>query len=359
MTILIFVIILLVLVMVHELGHFVIAKLTGCRVDEFAFGFPPTIWKKKWGETEYKFNAIPIGGYVKIWGEDGNDGMDKRAFNNRPKWAQIAVLLAGVTMNWVLALVIFFVIAKSNATVAADDPVYANRVIDAKLIVVDVGNKSPAERSGIKPGYELLEVTSSNEIANLKSADNLKAFFTKHIDQDIHIKWKNKSDRGESIVTGVYGIIEKKKAIGISFESIGNVKLNAWESVKYSAANVWLYTKMTVMGLGDLAGGIVRADKEVLNGVSGPVGIAKIVGDQAREGSVSNVFALAAILSINLAVFNLLPFPALDGGRIIMVIYEAIRRKKIKTNIAAIINGVGFLCLILLIIIVTINDIFK
>ena len=116
---------------------------------------------------------------------------------------------------------------------------------------------------------------------------------------------------------------------------------------------------MTVIGLGDLASGIVKADKEVLNNVSGPVGIAKIVGDQAREGSMTNVFALAAILSINLAVFNLLPFPALDGGRIIMVVYEAIRRKKIKNNVAAIINGIGFLCLILLIIIVTINDLFK
>ncbi len=345
--------------MVHELGHFAIAKLTGCKVDEFAFGFPPTIWKRKWGETEYKFNAIPIGGYVKIWGEDGNDGTDKRAFNNRPKLAQLAVLFAGVAMNWILAFIIFFVIAKSNATVIANDPLYAGRVIDVKLIVIDVGNKSPAQRSGIKAGYELIEVKANNEIANLKSADSLKEFFTKHIDQDINIKWKNKNDRGESVVTGVYGIIEKKKAIGISFESIGNVKLGFVESLTYAANNVWLYTKMTVIGLGDLASGIVKADKEVLNNVSGPVGIAKIVGDQAREGSMTNVFALAAILSINLAVFNLLPFPALDGGRIIMVVYEAIRRKKIKNNVAAIINGIGFLCLILLIIIVTINDLFK
>ena len=126
------------------------------------------------------------------------------------------ITAASISTAWLMTIVIFFAIAKSNATVAANDPLYSNRVVNAKLIVIDVGNKSPVQRSGIKAGYELIEVKANNEIADLKSADALKEFFTKHIDQDIHIKWKNKSDRGESVVTGVYGIIEKKKAIGIS-----------------------------------------------------------------------------------------------------------------------------------------------
>ncbi len=359
MSIILFIIILLVLVMVHELGHFTVAKLTGCRVDEFSFGFPPTIWKRKWGETEYKLNAIPIGGYVKIWGEDGSNNTDKRVFSNKPKWVQLSVLFAGVMMNWLLAFFIFFAMARGDALMSAHDTTYGDRVVDAKLIILNVDKKSPAYVSGIRSGYSVSRLSADNNVADITDADKVKDFFNKNIDKDIKIEWRHDNDKGVSTVTGVYGIINDKKAIGISFDVIGNIKLGFVESVKYAANNTYVYTKLTVLGLVDLVKGIVAADRQVLDNISGPVGIAKTVGDQAKEGSMSNIFALIAVLSINLAVFNLLPFPALDGGRIIMVIYEALTRKKIKHNISAIINGVGFLLLILLIVIVTINDIFK
>lgn len=346
--------------MVHELGHFLVAKLTGCRVDEFAFGFPPTLWKKKYGETEYKFNIIPIGGYVKIWGEDGSNQNDKRLFNNRPKWAQLLVLFAGVAMNWLLAIIIFFAVARGNATVEANNPVYKDKILNPKMYILDVTKNSPAYMSGIRSDYEVLSIESGGKVADLSSSIAVKKFITENVDSDIIINWKNGNDKGVSTVTGVYGILpDGKKGIGIAFDVLGQVKLNTWDSLVYAFQNTWFYTKETVLGLGTLGKGLAEADKQVLDNVSGPIGIAKIVSTQAENGSIVNVFTLAAILSINLAVFNLLPVPALDGGRILMVIYEAITRKKITHKISSLINGVGFILLILLLIIVTINDIFK
>ncbi len=358
-SILLFIIILLILVMVHELGHFMVAKLTGCRVDEFAFGFPPTIWKKSIGETEYKLNAIPIGGYVKIWGEDGSNHNDKRMFTNRPKWAQIAVLIAGVFMNWLLAFFIFFILAKSSMLASASDPQYANQITNPKLIIESVNKNGPAYHAGIRDGYQITQITVNGKNADLKNSDTVRDFLVTNIDNDIHIKWKNGNDQGDSIVTGVYGINKDKKAIGIAFDVVGNLKLNFIDSFKYAIKRVYVYTVETFGGLAELGRGIVMANRDTLNSVSGPVGIAKIVGQQAAHGSLADVALLAAILSINLAVFNLLPFPALDGGRIIMVIYEALTKKKIKHSVASIINGIGFISLILLLIVVTINDIFK
>ena len=345
--------------MIHELGHFVVAKMTGCRVDEFAFGFPPTLWKRKWGETEYKFNAIPIGGYVKIWGEDGSNTEDKKVFGNRPKWAQILVLIAGVTMNWLLAFVIFFAIAKSNAMVSADDIRYKDRVKDTQLTILDVNKKSPAYYAGIRSGYVVTSIKSNSNQADISNSDKVKDFFNKNIDNNITINWINGNDVGVSTVTGVYGINKDKKAIGISFEVLGYLPLDFGESIDKAWRDTKLYTVLTVQGLGELGRGIVNADREILNSLSGPVGIARVVGDQAQSGSISNIFLLSAILSINLAVFNLLPFPALDGGRILMVIYEAVTRKKIHMNKAALINGIGFVILLLLIVVVTINDFLK
>ena len=358
-SILIFIIILLILVMVHELGHFIVAKLTGCRVDEFAFGFPPTIWKKKIGETEYKFNAIPIGGYVKIWGEDGSNHHDKRMFTNRPKWAQISVLIAGVMMNWLLAFFIFFILAKSSMLASASDPQYASQITNPKLIIESVNKNGPAYHAGIREGYEITQIVANGKTANLKDSNTVRDFLVANIDADIKIKWTNGNDKGDSVVTGVYGINKDKKAIGIAFDVLGNLKLDFVDSFKYALKRVYVYTVETFGGLAELGRGIMTANRDTLNGVSGPVGIAKIVGQQAAHGSLADVALLAAILSINLAVFNLLPFPALDGGRIIMVIYEAIMKKKIKHSVASAINGVGFMALILLLVVVTINDIFK
>lgn len=361
--ILLFVIILLVLVVVHEFGHFIVAKLTKMRVDEFAFGFPPRLFAKKVGETVYAFNAIPLGGYVSILGENGSEEDKKehgatnnpRAFGNRPWWAQLLVLVAGVTMNMILALIIFIGISYGEVRMSVDDPIYGHRVTKPLLIVTEVSKESPAFKAGIVPGSSITKVTNSGASANLTNATSLIAFIGSHQNTPFTITYT--SPTGEvktTTVASVYGIIPEKKALGIALDMIGTVKISFLESIPLGFERTAILTAMTFTGLADVVKSALNGDS-VLESLSGPVGIAKIVGETSEYG-YSAVLTLVAALSINLAIFNILPLPALDGGRIVVVLIETCIRRKIPIRYYSWVNSVGFLLLIALLIVVTVND---
>lgn len=359
-----FVIILLVLVVVHEFGHFIVAKLTKMRVDEFAFGFPPRVFAKKYGETTYAINALPLGGYVSIWGENGSEEDKKahgaathpRAFGNRPWWAQLLVLVAGVTMNMILALFIFIGISYGNILISADDEVYGARVKNSYLMVADVSKESPAYKAGIIPGSTILKMTSAGQVAPLTTATSLVAFIATHQNTPFVVSYKSPDGEQKSTtVAAVYGIVPDKKALGISIEQVGTVKTTFLEAIKLGCGKTVTITTLTLEGLFGILTSVFKGD-EVLSSLSGPVGIAKIVGETSEYG-VSAILTLVAVLSINLAIFNILPLPALDGGRIVVVIIETISRRKIPYAYYSWVNVTGFLALILLLIVVTINDI--
>ena len=207
-----FLIILLALVIVHEFGHFIVAKWTNMRVDEFAFGFPPKIFSKKYGETTYAVNALPLGGYVSIWGENGQpDDVAKhhpRAFGNRPWWAQLAVLFAGVAMNMFLALVIFIGISYGNVNISVDDPVYGSRVKDPAIVIVDALPESPAYKAGITQGSVILKVTSGSRVANLSTATSLVAFIGASGNDSFTVTYRRiDGTTAQATVAAVYGII--------------------------------------------------------------------------------------------------------------------------------------------------------
>lgn len=354
-----FIIILLILVTVHEFGHFIVAKLTNMRVDEFAFGFPPRVFSKKIGETTYSINALPLGGYVSIWGENGEPD-DKarhhpRAFGNRPWWAQLLVLVAGVTMNMILALFIFIGISYGEIPMSASDPVYGNRIHDSSLMVIEASPESPALKAGIKPGSSLLKVSTSKYVADLSTADSLIAFIGSHVNDPFTITYKNKDGIIENTtVASVYGIVKDKKAIGISVERVGVVKTTLLEAILIGYNRTVDMTRMTIDGLVSLVGSI-NSGKSVLESLSGPVGIAKIVGETSEYGYKA-VLTLVAVLSINLAIFNILPLPALDGGRMIVVLIETVVRKKVPHKYYSWVNAVGFFALMMLLVVVTFND---
>lgn len=371
-----FIIILLILVTVHEFGHFIVAKLTNMRVDEFAFGFPPRVFSKKIGETTYSINALPLGGYVSIWGENGQDAPSvedvggqqtndanrfdtakhhPRAFGNRPWWAQLLVLVAGVTMNMILALFIFIGISYGEIPMSASDPVYGNRIHDSSLMVIEASPESPALKAGIKPGSSLLKVSTSKYVADLSTADSLIAFIGSHVNDPFTITYKNKDGIIENTtVASVYGIVKDKKAIGISVERVGVVKTTLLEAILIGYNRTVDMTRMTIDGLVSLVGSI-NSGKSVLESLSGPVGIAKIVGETSEYGYKA-VLTLVAVLSINLAIFNILPLPALDGGRMIVVLIETVVRKKVPHKYYSWVNAVGFFALMMLLVVVTFND---
>ncbi len=361
--ILLFVVILIVLVIVHEFGHFIAAKLTGMRVDEFAFGFPPRLFSKKVGETVYAFNSIPLGGYVSIWGENGSEEDKKesgaatnpRSFGNRPAWAQLVVLFAGVAMNMVLALFIFIFISYGEVRISTDDPIYGSRVKGAQLVVTDVSRESPAFKAGITPGSVITSVTSVGKNADTTTASATISFIEKNQNASFIVNYIAPDGEAKSTtIAAVYGIIPDKKALGIALDTIGTVKTTIGESFILGIERTITMTELTALGLVDVVRSLFRGES-VIESLSGPVGIAKIVDETSEYGYVA-VLTLVAILSINLAIFNILPLPALDGGRIVVVTIETMLRRRIPFNYYSWVNVAGFFLLILLLIVVTIND---
>ncbi len=365
-SILLFIIILLVLVIVHEFGHFIVAKLTKMRVDEFAFGFPPRIYGKKIGETTYAINALPLGGYVSIWGENGSEEDKKangaahhpRAFGNRPWWAQLLVLIAGVTMNMLLALFIFIGISYGKITISADDEVYGSRIKDTYIMVTEVSQESPAFKAGVVPGSVLIKLTSQGTEASLTTATSVVKFIADHQNTPFAITYIAPDGvKKSTTVAAVYGIVPDKKALGVALEQVGTVNTSFFEAITLGYQKTIYFTQMTFEGLTGVVSSLFKG-KEVLSSLSGPVGIAKIVGQTSEYGYVA-VLTLVAVLSINLAIFNILPLPALDGGRIVVVLIETTIRRKVPYKYYAWVNVVGFLLLMLLLVVVTVNDVTK
>lgn len=357
MSVIIFIIVLGVLIFVHELGHFLVAKKSGIRVDEFAIGFPPQIFSFKKGGTKYALNLIPFGGYVKIYGENAEDeSVDpdaKDSFVNKSPWIQAAVLVAGVTFNIVFAWFLFLIVLMAGSPTIVDQ---SNRdfIKDAKVTITNVYENSPAGMAGLKAGDRIISIANIPEseitVKNVQDTiANSKGAIKFGIDRV--------GQKSEISIEPKQGIVGDKQAIGVSLEEIGTYALPAHKAFTQS----FIMTKNAVQLIAvDLVTFLGKAilGKASLNEVSGPVGIVGIVGEAASFGFIY-LLSFTAFISINLAVLNVLPLPALDGGRLVMVLIEGVTKKKIKPTIVNWVNGIGFLVLILLMIVITVNDVIK
>jgi regulator of sigma E protease len=365
MSILIFIAILLVLVVSHEFGHFIVAKKSGIRVDEFSFGFPPKIFGKKIGETTYNFNALPFGGYVKIFGENGDDETvtpedKKRSFTNKPRYIQAAVLVAGVLMNFIVAWFLLSVGYMSGLPSSVSMAPTGVLVSNQYLTVTSVVKGSPAETSGLKAGDKLIALDTATDSTKLLSsnlvAENVQIFIKKHGSENIKVEYL----RGpESKTIELTPAINKDgmPAIGIAMDTIGILKLPihkaVWEGLKLTTD----LTIGTAVGFYKLISGALTGQGD-MSAVTGPIGIVGVVGDAAKFGFIY-LLSFTALISVNLAVINLLPFPALDGGRLLFLLIEKIKGSRIKPEIANMINLVGFGILMLLMVFITYHDIVK
>jgi len=362
MSILIFIIILAVLIFVHELGHFITAKKAGIRVDEFGIGFPPKILTLfKMGETSYTLNLIPFGGFVKIFGENPDDesisGPDKsRSFVNKPKSIQILVLAAGVLFNIIFAWLllssgfIFGIPAPAgySDTVAIENP---------KLLITGVSQGSPASSAQLKSGDEILSLSTGKVTLEKLSPESVKEFIVNHDTEELTLNYRRGNIESEVLLTPASGILGNQRAIGISMDIVGILKLPLHLALWEGARTTYAITKATTIGLGMFVYQAFMGNSD-LSQITGPVGIVGIVGDITQLGFIYLV-SFTALISINLAVINLIPFPALDGGRILFVIIEAIKGSRINPKVANTLNSIGFALLIVLMIVVTYNDIFN
>jgi regulator of sigma E protease len=360
-TILIFLVILSVLVFVHELGHFILAKLAKVRVDEFAIGFPPRIfsYKPKNDETRYSINLIPFGGYVKMFGEnpdETNASVDKNSFVRKSKWWQVAILLAGVTFNVIFAwFVISLGLTIGLPTSTSGYEKY--HFDDARLTITSVLPESPAAKAGLKMGDTILFAeTESHEGGVTVQGDELSPESVQKLIQSsagkpVRVLIARNGSNQTISVEPKQGIIEGKQAVGIAMDTVGTLKLPIHKAL-YEGARITVgMTYSIAKGTLDFIGQAIIGNGN-MSAVSGPVGIAGMVGDARALGFVY-LLSFTALISMNLAVLNLLPFPALDGGRVLFVVIEAIMRKPIKAKIANTVNLIGFSILILLMVLIT------
>ncbi len=369
-----------ILILVHELGHFMAAKMMKMRVDEFGFGYPPRIWAKKIGKTEYSINILPFGGFVRIYGEDGesdttknnnnkistishNDDVQKQSSSNtfigKPRLAQAFVLVAGVTMNVVLA----WVLIVSALVIGVPHAVVSNEVVPSHSFSLAVDNvlpNSPAAISGLKKNDIIESAHTNNSKWEGESPDAFTTLVTTHVNKPITITVLRGNTIRTLVATPAINVSSKypnRAVLGFTFSTLGTVPMSLQEALSQGTTLTWIILRDTTIGLGLFFWHIVTFSAN-LSQVAGPVGIAGAIGTAAGQG-LGDLAFLIAVISINLAIINLIPIPALDGGRLLFVAIEAIRRRSIAPRITHIVNTVGFALLIILMVVVTVHDVFR
>lgn len=359
----IFVIIFLsILILIHELGHFLTAKKMGLLVEEFGFGLPPKIWKKKIGETIYSLNALPFGGFVKILGEDGQNtnsretnaeqreqktNLNERNFSSLKIWKRTIIIAAGVIMNFLFGWIVLSIIFMIG--------------IPQMVLITETKQNSPAAEIGLKNGDQIIEINNikitTNDNKNIFGSEQVIKIINENRGKEITMKIKR---NGETIDFSVIPRINppaEEGSLGVSLIDAGlpkqNILMSFWEGLKTSL----ILFKTITLAIFELA---IKAfvGKASLEAVTGPIGIVKITSQAGSLGFVY-LLQLLALISLNLAVINIFPFPALDGGRLIFLAIEKIKGSPVNPKFEKITNAVGFGLLIFLMLAITIKDIIR
>lgn len=320
----------LLVILLHELGHFTVAKMVGIKVNEFAIGMGPKVYQNQKGETKYTLRALPIGGYVQMEGED-EESNDPRSFSNASPWARMAVVVAGAFMNFVLAIIVLTIVSFSMGT--------------PTTVIEEITNGSPAELAGIMPGDRIthinnIKVDSWNELSNQISSLSPN--------QEMKVKVVRGSEYNEFDVKPISDQ-EGRTIIGIS----PKYKKSISSAIKSGFETTGMILKLMFNFIGMVFKGQVS-----INDLSGPIGVINEVGQAAKMGIV-NLLLILGFISVNLGFFNLLPIPALDGSRLIFILIEIIRGKPVDSKKENLIHLVGFMLLIGLMLVVSYKDLIR
>lgn len=359
-TIIIFIAVLGILVLAHELGHFVTALKFGCKVEEFGIGFPPRIkgcaWRSKKSGVLYSLNWLPLGGFVKIKGESGENREDADSFGSKKIWQRGIILSAGVLMNIVLAMILLSIgFAFGLPTALPDDLSELGKaeVRAEQIQIYTVANDLPAAAAGIKMGDVILNI-DGQKFDNLNGIQN---YIATHQSQEIILAIKRAGEELAIAVTPEYWEEIDQAGIGIGLAKIGLVSYPWYLALVKGVEATGNLFIVILAAFYTLIKNLITAQPTGVE-ITGPVGIAMMTGQFARMGFVY-ILQFTALLSINLAIINFLPFPALDGGRFLFLIIEKIRRKPINQKIENLVHNLGFLLLMLLIVFITYRDVVK
>ena len=366
--ILIFLAILSVLVLVHEFGHYFAARIFGVKAEEFGYGFPPRAigfvkdhgkWKcvkgndqKIYASTIWSLNWLPLGGFVRLKGEQGEHAYDADSFLSKAGYKKFIILAAGVMMNWILAAAIFSVAFTVGVPIQTDQLPQGAIVTDQRIQITDIAPNSAAAKAGMMPGDFLVSIDGKSVVHVTEAQASLKA--DAEAGRSIAVQFFHQDIIKSASVKAEYVEALKRPGLGIALSDTGVVRFPWHKAVIQGITSTWMYTKIIVVGLYSLLHDLIIQHK-VTADVSGPVGIAVITGEIAKQGWWS-LAQFTALLSLNLAVVNFLPIPALDGGRAIFVFVETLRRRRTNPKFEALIHQIGFIALISLIAIVTFHD---
>lgn len=357
-TLLVFFVTIVTLVVIHEFGHYFAAKKFGIKVLEFGFGIPPRAWGKKIGDTIWSINWLPFGGFVRLLGEDEVDKKvlaDKTSFASQNVWKRITVVVAGVVMNLVLAWVLFYIVIIGQGWKV----IYPT--IEPVAMVAEVDTDYPAAAAGIKSGDRILAIdgkkiqTSEDVITEIKAKGAAATLSVEVGDLE------GKNVRTVSLTPKLSE--DGTPRIGVVFNPIPLKEYRTpTEKIFSGITYSWDVLRVNVIGLGRVFGDLSQGNvSQASKSVAGPVGLVSITGSIVEQGSEAILFYIwfVANISLSLAFFNVLPIPALDGGRLFFLLWEAVTGRKANAEVERVIHTVGMACLLGLLALITFSDISK
>ncbi len=358
-TIIVFILIFGLIILAHELGHFILAKRAGVRVDEFGFGLPPRIFGIKRGETIYSINWLPLGGFVKIYGEEGKKEGDKdkgRAFYNRPIWTRAKILLAGVTMNFLLAALLLGIGHWIGLPSIIEDEA-VGELREVKVQITQVLTGGPAEQAGIKIGDEIVELKAAGVSLPVETVKQVQDFASDRQGEKIAVVVQRGEQKLEKELVPRTEFPENQGPIGIGLGRTAIVSYPWYQAFYRGIASAVNLTWFILATFGLVLWQLILSGKLIVE-VAGPVGIFDLTNQATQLGFIY-ILQFAAILNINLAIINALPFPALDGGRLLFLLIEKIKGSPVSQKIEQYTHLVGFAILIALMLAVTWRDIIR
>ncbi|CUH96126.1 putative membrane protein [Propionispora sp. 2/2-37] len=324
-----------ILIFVHELGHFLTAKLVGMRVDEFAIGFGKKIFSFQRGETLYSLRLIPLGGFNKIAGMDPDEEQDEHSFSAKPVWARMLVIVAGSVMNFVLPVVLFVIVFLSaGVDTVSDQPVIGNIFAD-----------KPAARAGLLTG-DRITIVNDTQITSWRQ---FVSFVQANSNKPLTIEYERAGTVGKVQVIPEYDSKANRGIIGV-MPVVENYRPGVLESGYMAVSQTYKIAGSMLVGIAQMITGQVEAD------VAGPIGVAQMAGEVAGMGFIP-LLQFAAFLSINLGLLNLLPVPVLDGGHVVALAVEGVRGKALNKDKMQFLQMIGFALLMLLTLVATFKDI--
>lgn len=358
LTLIVFLIILGLLIFVHEFGHFIVAKKKGLLVEEFGFGFPPRIfsWKKR--ETVYSINLIPFGGFVKIFGEEGEGKNNSRSFSSQKISTKMMIVSAGVLMNILFTVVILVfgnfwglpkIIDKNISSFAS--------VRNVEMRILYIAPNSPAQSADLKTGDIILSAGFGERDLKFNKVENFQKFIQENKGKFINLKIKRQLKILKKKVFAREKHPINEGPLGIAIAKTGIVSYPFYLAPLYGIKDSFILFFNFLEALGYFFKNLI-VNGHLIGEVGGPVQIAFLIDEMTKMG-FSFVLQFTALLSLNLAILNILPFPALDGGRFVFLVIEGIRKKPLNPSVEKVVHFIGFIILIILMILVTIKDIKK